>query len=252
MNPPVKQAVILVGGRGTRLGALTEQTPKPMLPVGGRPFLEYLLLRLKQQGICEILLCVGYLAPSFQLYFGDGHRLGLHVDYHLEHEPAGTGGPLVLGRHSLDEQFFVLNGDTVFDIPLQSLARQLSQHPDALGAIALRTVPDISRYGGVQLDGDWISRFAEKGGAGSGLINGGIYCLRQSAVDWLPAPPCSLEKNLFPLLTGRRQLLGKSFSGYFIDIGLPETLQQAEAKLPAWLDSRPVDSDSNENCDVSN
>ena len=229
---PVSQAVILVGGRGTRLGALTDQTPKPMLPVGDRPFLEYLLNQLERQGVRKILFCTGYLAQHFQKHFGDGHRLGLQIDYSVETEPAGTGGPLVLARDRLAEEFFVFNGDTIFDIPLQSLAEKLEQRPEALGIIALRTVADISRYGGVQLDGGEISRFDEKGGAGPGLINGGIYCLRKSAVDLLPAPPCSIEKNLFPLLAARRQLLGQGFSGYFIDIGLPETLKQAEAELP--------------------
>jgi NDP-sugar pyrophosphorylase family protein len=234
----VNQAVILVGGRGTRLGALTNQTPKPMLMVGEKPFLEYLLQRLKQQTIRKILLCVGYLAESFQQYFGDGQRLGLQIEYNLETEPAGTGGPLVLARDRLDEQFFVFNGDTIFDIPLQALSEKLRLQPEALGIIALRTVPDISRYSGVQLGGDWILRFHEKGGAGAGLINGGIYCLRKTAVDLLSAPPCSIEKNLFPLLAGRRELLGESFAGYFIDIGLPETLQQAEVELPGWLASK--------------
>jgi len=231
----VDQAVILVGGRGTRLGALTDQTPKPMLQVGGVPFLEYLLLQLKSHGIRKILLCVGYLAGAFQEYFSDGQRLGLQIDYSFEPEPAGTAGPLLLARPHLAETFFVLNGDTIFDVPLQSLAGELERHPAALGVAALRWVDDVSRYGAVKLDGNRIAKFDEKGGMGKGMINGGVYCLRKSVLDLLPDPPCSIEKTLFPWLVQRQQLLGLCFDSYFIDIGLPETLHQAGVELPQRL-----------------
>jgi NDP-sugar pyrophosphorylase family protein len=231
----VEQAVVLAGGRGTRLAALTQQTAKPMLPIGDRPFLEYLLLQLKYQGIKRVLLCTGYLADSFRDYFRDGRRFGLDIDYSVEAEPAGTGGPLVFARANLAEQFFVLNGDTIFDVPFQALAEKLDRHSTATGIMALRPVQDTGRYGSVKLDGEWISQFDEKCETGPGLINGGIYCLRKSLIDLLPAPPCSIEKTLFPLLARRRELLGASFESYFIDIGLPETLRQARTELPNWL-----------------
>jgi D-glycero-D-manno-heptose 1,7-bisphosphate phosphatase len=228
----VEQAVILAGGRGTRLGVLTNQVPKPMLPIGGKPFLEYLLIQLKGRGIQRILLCVGYLAEQLQDHFGDGRQLGLEIKYNLETEPAGTGGPLFLARAALADQFFVLNGDTIFDIPFQSLAETLHAQPEALGAIALRRVDDVGRYGCVGLAGEWVSRFDEKSRGGPGYINGGIYCLRKPVIDLLPPPPCSVERTLFPLLAERRRLLGRCFEAYFTDIGLPESLRQAKTELP--------------------
>jgi len=243
----VKQAVILVGGRGTRLGKLTENVPKPLLEILGRPFLEYLLNHLRSQGVEKIVLCVGYLRGRFVNYFGNGAQFGLQIEYSQESRPAGTGGALALAGSLLDELFFVLNGDTIFDAPVQSLAEMLLEQNDALGAIALRKVMNVSRYGRVDLDGNRIVGFDEKNRNGPGLINGGIYCLRKAALALLPSPPCSIEKDFFPLLAHKSYLLGHNFSGYFIDIGLPETLKQAESEIPHWLLSQNSAGDEADN-----
>jgi len=232
------QAVILVGGRGTRLGQITNTVPKPMLPVGGRPFLDYQLWFLRKSGITKVVMCVGYLSETVKAHYGAVPPFGLHIVFSHEPVPAGTGGALGLARSHLDETFFVLNGDTILDLDLGALGTLLVEDPVALGALALRDMSDAGRYGRVSMEGRRITGFAEKSAGGPGLISGGVYCLRRSALDLLPAPPCSLEKDLFPRLAGEGRLLGKSCDGYFIDIGLPETLARADKELPEWMNTR--------------
>lgn len=228
---PVSQAVVLVGGLGTRLGSLTASTPKPMLPVGGRPFLEYVIAFLRRNEINRVLFCVSHLGNVIRDHFGNGARFGLVIDYGMEPNPSGTGGALVLAADKLDESFFVLNGDTIFDIPMQRLPESLGRHPAATAAMALRRVDDAARYGSVRVKESFVEAFEEKGGSGPGCISGGIYCLKREAVDLLPAGPSSLERDLFPRLAVNRQLCGETFDDYFIDIGLPETLARAQAEL---------------------
>jgi D-glycero-D-manno-heptose 1,7-bisphosphate phosphatase len=234
-DEPVRQALVLVGGRGTRLGALTDETPKPMLDVAGRPFLEYQLDFLRLAGIEEIIFCSGYLAETLQCHFGDGERFGVRIRHSIEREPAGTGGAVKLAAAQLQELFFVLNGDTIFEADLPRLGAALRENPAAAGAVALREIAEVGRFGQVCLEGDRVAGFAEKSGTGRGLINGGVYCLRREAVQLLPTGPSSLERDLFPVLAQQHRLLGLPFTGYFLDIGLPETLAQARTELPAWF-----------------
>jgi NDP-sugar pyrophosphorylase family protein len=228
----VTQAVLLVGGRGTRLGALTKTMPKPMLPVGGRPFLEYVIAFLRRNEIARVLFCVSHLGEVIRDHFGDGDRFSLRVDYGVEPKPSGTGGALVLAADKLDETFFVLNGDTIFDIPLRQLTALLANHPTTRAAMVLRQVDDVARYGSVQLQGDLVTAFEEKGREAAGLVNGGIYCLKRDALELLPAGTSSLERDLFPQLAANRQLCALRSDGYFIDIGVPEALARAQAELP--------------------
>ena len=237
---PVTQAVILVGGRGTRLGQITDTIPKPMLPVGGKPFLDYQMWFLRKSGITEVVMCVGYLSAIVEAHYGVALALGPRILFSRESSPAGTGGALALARPHLDETFFVLNGDTILDLEFGSLAAVLAADSVALGAIALRHVPDARRYGMVSMKDGRIAGFGEKSMDGPGLINGGVYCLKQRALDLLPSLPCSLEKDLFPQLAAEGRLIGKPCDGYFIDIGLPETLARADNELPAWMNTRSV------------
>lgn len=237
----VTQAVVLVGGRGTRLGSLTDAMPKPMLPIGDRPFVDYLLAFLAGQGVREVLLCVGYLAGRFEQHFAGRQPFGLSVAVHREPAPAGTGGALALARARLADTFFALNGDTIFTANLPELAALLQAEPAAQGALALRHVEDAARFGAVRLAGDRIAGFAEKSVAGPGCISGGIYCLKRAALDRLPAPPCSLETDLFPALAAQGRLLGRKFDGYFLDIGLPETLARGQMELPELFPLPPLE-----------
>lgn len=230
----LKQAVILAGGLGNRLGALTAAKPKPMLDVAGKPFLEYLLWNLKRQKIRRVHFCIGYLSEQIQGYLGTGSSFDMEFEYTIEQEPAGTGGALQLAVGKLDEQFFVLNGDTLFDVNLHELALPLSDR-GAEAVIALRRMEDTGRYGRVELDAQgFCISFGEKSGCGEGLISGGIYAMRKSALRFMKQGAFSVERELFPVLVQKGRLAGSVSDGYFIDIGLPETYVQAQKDLPEW------------------
>lgn len=231
MAGAIRQAVVLAGGLGTRLGALTADTPKPLLPVGGRPFLDWVAGNLERQGVEEIVLTIGYRADAFEAWVARWSET-LDVRTFVEESALGTGGALPLLAPELDDAFFVLNGDTLFDAPLARLAR-LRADEAALGAVALRSVPDVLRYGEVVLDGSRVLAFREKGGAGPGLINGGVYALTRDAVALL-GTPASIEADLLPRLVARDALVGLPSDGFFIDIGVPESFEEAQEGVPAW------------------
>lgn len=230
----IKQALILAGGIGSRLGDLTMQTPKPVLEVAGRPFLAYLIWNLKRQGITHVVLSVGYLADTLMQIVGNGDEYGLNITYSVETERLGTGGGVRLAQDHLDDVFLILNGDTLFDFNYLDLSLHLSD--DCLGAVALRRVGDVSRYGSVRLEGGKIRTFGEKTQRGAGIINGGVYLLRKMVLglDWFPDGPNSIEYDLFPKLAESGRLAGFVYDGFFLDIGLPETLEAAQTELPVW------------------
>jgi D,D-heptose 1,7-bisphosphate phosphatase len=160
-------------------------------------------------------------------------RGGARIRVIVEPEPLGTGGALAAARDGLAPCFLLLNGDTFFDINLRALAATCND-PDLEALIALHRVPDASRYGSVVLEGDRIVRFREKSSAaGAALISAGACVLRSSILDRVRTLPCAIESEIFPVLAEERRLKGKPCKGYFIDIGLPETLQQARRELLA-------------------
>ncbi|MBF0333771.1 MAG: nucleotidyltransferase family protein [Alphaproteobacteria bacterium] len=225
-----EQCLILVGGRGTRLGALTDTTPKPLIPVAGRPFLDWLIERLAGFGITEIVLLAGYLGERFVERY-EGKRIGgAALRCVIETAPAGTGGALA-SVPELAETFFMMNGDSLFDVDLAALAA-LPAEGDWLGKLALRRLEDTSRSGLVTVEGERIVGFAERGGAHPGLINGGVYLLRRAILDHVGPPPCSIERDVFPGLAEQGRLWGKAFDGYFIDIGVPADLARAQTEIP--------------------
>jgi D-glycero-D-manno-heptose 1,7-bisphosphate phosphatase len=231
----IEQAVILCGGRGMRLGALTADMPKPLMPVGEAPFLDVLLFELGRHGIRRILLLAGFAAERIAQYAAATPlkaRFGLDIEIAVEPAPAGTGGALRQARHRLDEVFFVLNGDSWFDINLLDVALRLAQAPQALGVLALRRLDDATRYGAVSLAGDRIAAFAERpAGGGPGLVSGGVYALRRPAVDELGAV-ASIEAELFPRLAAAGRLRGVVYDRYFIDIGVPDDLARGRQQIP--------------------
>jgi D-glycero-D-manno-heptose 1,7-bisphosphate phosphatase len=224
-----EQAVLLVGGRGTRLGALTADTPKPLLPVAGRPFLSHLVERLAAQGFRELLLLTGYLASEFEAVRADWGGRGVTVTCRVESEPAGTGGALHLALPDLAPEFLLLNGDSLFAIDLADFAAP--PLPSGIDArLALRAMSVADRYGTVQLEQGRIVGFQPRTpGGGPGLINGGVYRLRRDAVALLSSFPCSLEADIFPKLATAGRLEGRVFDGYFLDIGIPADFARAQA-----------------------
>ena len=248
----IRQCAVLVGGLGTRLGAATATTPKPLLTVGDRPFLAWLLREVARYGITDVLLLTGHLSNVLQAGLQDlRERLPRAVTLAISEEPvrAGTGGALHHAREHLHDSFLLLNGDSLFDC---DLAPFLVPEPGVMGRLALRRLPDTSRYGVVETDGDRITAFRERPTPGkarrvcagetasvcAGLINGGIYRLDRRVVD-RTAAVCSLEREVLPGLARDGLLRGTESAGWFIDIGVPPDLERAQAELPRRL-ARPA------------
>jgi D-glycero-alpha-D-manno-heptose 1-phosphate guanylyltransferase len=226
------QALILAGGEGTRLrSVLGDNLNKPMAPIAGKPFLEYLVVRLQQHHIDQIILCIGYKADLIQSYFGNGDRWGVQLAYSRESELLGTGGAIKLAEDLIrGEEFLVLNGDSFFDVDFGELA-QLHRMVGASATLALALVENAQRYGAVSLNDEHrIVSFAEKDSeAHAGLINGGIYVLTRKVLDMIPTSHnCSLEREVFPALL-KDNLYGRPFPGYFIDIGVPADYARLQA-----------------------
>src|SRR5688572_15512880 len=180
------QAVILVGGEGTRLRPLTSTVPKPVVPLVDRPFLAYMLEWLHRHGVDDVVLSMGYLSTAVRNVLGDGTAYGLRLRYVEEPEPRGTAGALKFAESLLDERFFMLNGDVLTDIDLTA---QLAQHQQtgARGTLALVPVPDPSSYGLVRLEEDGrVREFVEKPSPDqidTNLISAGAYILERDVVD---------------------------------------------------------------------
>lgn len=226
----IRQAVFLVGGAGTRLGSITRATPKPLLEVTpGVAFLDLLIDEAARHGFSDILLLAGHLGEQVEQRYHGRRIRSAQLRVIREEQPAGTAGALRRAAAQLDPWFLMANGDSFFDINLRALAA-IPRQP-ALGRLALRQVEDAARFGRVILEGERILDFREKsGGREPGLINGGLYCLSREIQARLPATG-SLENEVFPALAQEGLLLGVQQSGYFIDIGLPETLEEARRSL---------------------
>jgi len=237
----IRQAVILVGGKGARLGAITRAVPKPMLPIaGGRPFLDYLLEMIERHGYRDIVLLAGHLGEALEAAYS-GRRIGkAMVRVMREPVPLGTAGALTIAREALDPRFLLMNGDAFFDINLRAL-EQASQRSGATATLALRRMADAARYGRVIEEDGKVVAFLEKdlSRPGPGVINGGVYVLKRAILDLVRDLPCSLEQQVFPALVKRGEIAGREFGGYFLDIGLPETLEQGHLELPG-MRARPA------------
>ncbi|MFM9847214.1 MAG: nucleotidyltransferase family protein [Hyphomicrobiaceae bacterium] len=222
------QAVILVGGLGTRLRQVSGDLPKAMVSVGGRPFLEHVLSGLEVQGIKHAVLAVGFRRDVIRTHFGDRFG-GIRLDYAEEDAPLGTGGATLKALRTIGPSpAFVLNGDTWIDL---DYAAMLNAHA-AAGArlsIAVRAVDDLSRFGAVEIEYGRIVRFHEKDRSGPGMINAGVYVMQSSTFDaWAFPDAFSLERDLFERHLEELRPLAFVAGGRFIDIGVPEDLRRAQ------------------------
>lgn len=235
----MRQAVVLVGGRGSRLGEIARDTPKPLLPIeGDRRFLDYLLDNLAAHGVDEILLVAGHHGAQVADRYDGAKRGAAVVSVVIEPEPAGTGGALSHVADRLDPSFLMSNGDSIFDFDYRALEPALGA--DDLGALALRRVDDARRYGAVEHADGRVVRFREKDPslAGPADISGGVYMLRRAVLELITRLPCSIEAEVFPVLAEQGRLACRPFDGYFLDIGLPETLEQGRRELPVQFAGR--------------
>ena len=241
----IRQCVVLVGGLATRLGELAAVTPKPLLAVGNRPFLAWLLRELSRFGVDAVLLLAGGRAGEMRAAVPELLRhlpRPLEITVRGETPLAGTGGALAQAREALDDRFLLCNGDTLFDAKLAAvLADAAADPPDALARMLLRRADDPGRYGAVTLDGDRVAAFEERpaAGAGSRFINSGFVAMTRAALDGL-APASSLERDLWPALAGAGRLRATITTGWFVDIGVPADLARARTELPGRLLGRPA------------
>lgn len=238
------QAVILAGGEGTRLRPLTNTRPKPLLPILGKPCVEYVINALTEAGVEQIFLTCGYRSQDMADYLGDGSRFGTKIEMCFEDKPAGTAGAVKLLEDRLDGTFVVASGDVLADVDIRSL---VSRHNDnrAVATMALTTVERPEEFGIVGLDDDGrIQRFKEKPRTEevfSNLINAGIYVLEKEVLAEVPeGEKYDFSKQLFPkLLEKGRPLYGATLTGMWKDIGRPHDLLDANVRM-AKLKGRPI------------
>ncbi len=226
------QALILAGGRGTRLRPLTVYTPKPIVPFVNRPFLLYQIGILRKAGITDITLSLSYQPDKIQQILGNGSEWGVNLRYVTEPSPMGTGGAYKFASNAIRETTVVFNGDILTDVDIQAIV-DLHNSKNASATIALAPVNDPSRYGLVQTDGDAnVLRFIEKPledeltELNVNTINAGIYILEPSILDTIAEDANrSFEYDVFPDIL-RRKLTFVAYtleSNYWRDIGTPES-----------------------------
>ena len=222
------QAIVLAGGLGTRLRGVVPDLPKPMAPVAGRPFLAWVLDELVAARFERAVLAVGYRHEAIRDHFGADYR-GLPLAYSVEDRPLGTGGAIRLAAEGLTgAPFFVLNGDTFLELDHRAMfaAHEAAQ---AQMSLAVCRVPDAGRYGALEVEGGHVRGFHEKGRAGPGAINAGVYLLSAAVVQRMPPDEAfSFEQQL--LVPGIETLRPAAFEahGLFIDIGIPEDYARAQ------------------------
>lgn len=225
----IKTAIILAGGFGTRLQSVVSEVPKPMAPVAGRPFLEFLLANARQQGVKQAVLSVGYKHEIIEAHFGD-EFLGMKLCYALETEPLGTGGAIWNGlQYCEDETVVVMNGDSLFEVDIQRLyEHKVGKNADMV--LSLKPMENFDRYGVVEVnEEDRILQFKEKTFRAEGLINGGVYCFDTSWARSLDlSGRFSFEKEVLEKNVTNSAFYGFVSEAYFIDIGIPEDFARAQ------------------------
>lgn len=220
--------IVLAGGAGSRMRPLTDDCPKPLLPIGPEPLIGYQLRRLAAAGVRDVVISTGYLAGHFDAVLGDGARWGLRLRHCVEDEPLGTGGALRASIEHLPDadRVVVLNGDLLSS---HDLSGQLAADRSAQVCLHVRRVPDVAPYGQVTCDDDGRVRgFAEKSGTGPGLANAGTYVVDADLLRSLPVGRSSWERDVLPtLIADGVTVLAWSGDGYFRDVGSPTAYRLA-------------------------
>jgi NDP-sugar pyrophosphorylase family protein len=221
------QAIVLVGGEGTRLRPLTYGTPKPMVPIMNVPFLARTIERLYEAGIRDVILPAGYMPQAIVDYFGDGSRLDMKITYVIEETPLGTAGALKNVEQYITGRFFVLNGDVLTSLDLRAML-EFHDKKGGIGALHLIRVDDPSAFGCVvHDDNDRVSAFVEKPPKGqepTNEINAGTYLLEREILDYIPpGHNVSIERETFPqVIAAGKELYAYTTADYWIDLGRPE------------------------------
>ncbi len=228
------KAIILAGGLGERLRPLTNNVPKPLLLVKGKPILEHAIENFKKHGIKNIILAVGYRADKIKEYFGDGSKFGVNISYCIENEPLGTGGAIKKASENIKETFIAINGDNVADFDWKSIIK-FHKKKQARITLALYPVEDVTKYGIADLKEDRIVNFIEKPSveqAPSNLNNAGGYVMEPESLEILPEGKSSIERDCFEKFCGKYgSVYAFSHKGYWFPTDDIEKYKKAEKEL---------------------
>ncbi len=234
----IKEAIILAGGKGTRLRSLVHDVPKPMALIRGKPFLEILIETFYVKGIDHFILSVGYLSDVIIEHFTSKYP-NIRISFSVEEEALGTGGAIRLALEKLEgEHSLVLNGDSLFDVDLDELEQF---RPFNAPVIFGRQVNDVGRYGQFIFKGNRIEQYLEKQGHGSGYINGGVYVLAKNSLHEFPLhKKFSIETDFFSQFSPLKPAHFIISDDYFIDIGIPESYQRAQEELKNYIKNKAL------------
>lgn len=227
------QSIILAGGMGTRLTSILPNLPKPMAPIRSKPFLAILIEYLSSQNVNDIVLAVGHKHDVITNYFGEKYGSAT-IRYSIEHKLLGTGGAIHQAmQKTAGDPVFIINGDTFVKIDYRAMMAKHDKYESSSSmTIALKQVPDVTRYGNVGVENNCITAFHEKGAAGPGLINTGVYVFSKTVFDKFNLPEVfSFEKDfLYPYAQAIKPQAFMT-DAYFIDIGVPEDYKRAQLEL---------------------
>jgi NDP-mannose synthase len=221
------KAVVLAGGKGTRLAPYTKILPKPLVPIGDMPILEILLRQMKKAGVDEVILTVGHLAEILRAFFQEGQRLGINIDYSFENRPLGTAGPLSLVAHRLDDTFLVTNGDVLTTLDLRHLVAA-HHRSGAIATIAAHQRQVKIDLGVLQFNGsDELTGYIEKPSYDF-CVSMGIYVFEPRALEYIPYDQyLDFPDLVLKLIHAKECVTGYRFDGYWQDLGRLEDYEQA-------------------------
>lgn len=228
LGPQARQAVILAGGKGADMRPLTYEVPKALIPVKGKPVIEYTIETLRDAGVKDIIIAIGHMGDKIKEALGAGQKYGVRISYSEEHEPAGSAGALKLAQALIhSEPFWVVNGDILADINLQDII-EFHQDKPYIGTVVLTVAKQPKGYGSVQLRGDKILKFIKRASdKESHLVDAGIYLFDQRIFDHIPKnKPIDLEEAFAPMAK-QGNLGGYLFEGKWFEVSTPENYEQA-------------------------
>ena len=233
------KAVIMAGGKGTRIASVNSELPKPMIPILGKPILQYEVEALAKQGITEFIFVVGYLYQKIQDYFGDGSKLGIKIQYIIETEPLGTAGSFYYLQNLIDDDFLLCNGDAAFDIDVQAFYKK---HKEYGGLATLLTHPNSHPYDSGLIIADsnglvtkWMTKEEERKWY-KNRINSGIHFISPILLKRVPEPKkTDLDREVLKPLVVERKLYAYDSTEYVKDMGTPERLAQVTQDISSGL-----------------
>ena len=222
-------ALVLAGGKGTRLAPYTKILPKPLMPIGDLPILEIILRQMKQAGVTDVVLTVGHLAGLLRAFFQDGEKLGLRIDYSLEDQPLGTAGPLSLVKERLEDTFFVTNGDVLTTLPFEEMLA-FHRKSKSIATIAMHSRVVKVDLGVLEFNESYeLQNYIEKPSYDF-HVSMGIYIFEPKVLDYIPHNQhLDFPDLVLKLIGAKERVSGYPFDGYWQDLGRPDDYEQAVA-----------------------